>query len=58
VYENNNAEETLEPITNLEWEMYQNDKKLRINTIKPEHISLVFKELRDRLKLLPVQAQG
>jgi hypothetical protein len=58
VYENNNAEQTLEPITNLEWEIYKNDKKLRINTIKPEHINLVFKELRDRLKLVPVQIQG
>jgi hypothetical protein len=58
VYENNNAESTLEPITNIEYEMYQNDLKLRINTIKPKNIKRVVKEMRDRLKLLPTQQQG
>ena len=58
VYETNNAEQTLEPITNIEYEMYQNDLKLRINTIKPNKIKKVVKEMRSRLKMLPIQQQG
>lgn len=58
VYESNNPESTLEPITNIEYEMYVNDTKLRINTIKPKNIKRVAKEMRDRLKLLPNQQQG
>jgi len=57
-YESNNAEETLEPITNIEYQMWLNDAKLRINTIRPNHIKRIIKELKDNLKLLPIQVQG
>jgi|LWDU01.1.fsa_nt_gi hypothetical protein len=54
----NNAEETFEPITNLEWELYLNDQKLQIHTVKPKYIQQINKEMKDRMKLVKPQKQG
>jgi len=57
MFDSNNAEETLEPITNIEWEIYKNDKKLRINTIKPKHIERLAREFQSLTKTVKQQYQ-
>ena len=56
-YSENNLEQTYEPVTEIEHLINLNDEKLRINTIKPEHISRITKEFSDILKLTPIQKQ-
>ncbi len=46
VYQNNNAEETLVPITNIEHFIHENDKKRRISLIKFKDIGRIEKELK------------
>jgi len=45
-YTENNVDETLTPVTNIEWEIYKNDKKRRISLIRVEDIPRVEEELK------------
>jgi len=56
-YPENNLEQTYEPVTELEHLINLNDEKLRINTIRPEHIRQITKEFSDILKITPNQKQ-
>jgi len=45
-YTENNVDETLKPVTNIEWEIYKNDKKRRISLIRAGDIPRVEEELK------------
>ena len=45
-YTENNVDETLTPVTNIEWEIYKNDKKRRISIINPNEIHKIEKEMK------------
>jgi hypothetical protein len=51
-YDENNVDETLTPVTNMEWEIYKNDKKRRISIINPNEIHNVEKELKAQVDLM------
>ena len=45
-YNENNVDETLTPVTNIEWEIHKNDKKRRISLIRAGDIPRVEEELK------------
>lgn len=51
-FDSNNAEETLLPVTNHEWETYVNDKKRRISVIHPEFVPQIEAELKTYVRIM------
>ena len=49
-YDEQNGEGTLVPVTNLEWEIYVNDKKRQIMLLKPTHIPKIADEFAKWMK--------
>jgi len=56
-YDNQNPEETLMPVTQLEWLIYLNDKKRRVNVINPKYLSQIEKIFKDKTKAMKPQIQ-
>ncbi len=51
-FEENNVEQTYEPITNLEWETHLNDTKRRISVIHPDFVRQIEAELIKHVRVM------
>jgi hypothetical protein len=56
-YETDSPENDRVPITNLDWEIYENDKKRSILLVKPENINDIVKEFEKWMKSTKIQKQ-
>lgn len=56
-YEEQNAESTLVPVTNLEWELYKNDKKRHIMLLKNTHVPKIADEFEKWMRNTKQQFQ-
>jgi hypothetical protein len=56
-YTSDSPEMDRTPITNLEWEIYLNDKKRRINVIAPKYLPQIESELKRVVKTYKTSSQ-